>query len=137
MTGSNILLDTNIVNELFKGNEAIIANLEDRDMVDIPYVVLGELFLGAYRSTNLKKHKSEISSFLKRCNVIGADAKTSYTYGMIKAELLEKGKPIPENDIWIAAVAKQYGYTLVTRDKHFNEVNGLRVVNWFQNIQIF
>lgn len=131
MTGSNILLDTNIVIELFKGNEAIIANLEDRDMVDIPYVVLGELLLGAYRSANLKKHKSEISSFLKRCNVIGANAETSDTYGTIKAELLQKGKPIPENDIWIAAVAKQYGYTLVTRDKHFNEVNGLRVVNWF------
>lgn len=120
----------NIVIELFKGNDVVMAHLEDRDMVDIPYAVLGELLLGAYRSANLKKHKSEINSFLKRCNVIGANAETSDTYGAIKAELLQKGKPIPENDIWIAAVAKQYDYTLVTRDKHFNEVDGLQVVNW-------
>lgn len=68
MTGSNILLDTNIIIELFECND------EDREMVDIPYAVLEELLLGAYRSANLKKHKSEINSFLKRCNVIGANA---------------------------------------------------------------
>lgn len=102
MTGNNILLDTNIVIELFKGNDVVVAHLEDRDMVDIPYALLGELLLGAYRSANLKKHKSEINSFLKRCNVIGANAETLDTYGAIKAELLQKGKLIPENDIWIA-----------------------------------
>jgi len=49
---------------------------------------------------------------------------------MVRDRLRLKGRPIPENDIWIAAVALQHGLPLATRDDHFNEVDGLRVENW-------
>lgn len=48
--------------------------------------------------------------------------------GQIKLRL--KGRPLPENDVWIAALAMQYALTLVTRDAHFQEVENLQTVAW-------
>lgn len=130
MTGSNILLDTNIVIELFKGNPAVTAFLETQQTVDIPFAVLGELYMGAYRSSNPKKHIKQIEAFLGNCNVLIADDETANHYALIKTALLKKGKPIPENDIWIAAVSKQFDLKLHTRDKHFKEISGLNLHSW-------
>jgi tRNA(fMet)-specific endonuclease VapC len=91
---------------------------------------LGELFLGAYRSSNPEKHLTQINDFLKKCIVLSADSETAEFYALIKTALLNKGKPIPENDIWIAATARQYGINLITRDKHFNEIDGITIEMW-------
>lgn len=102
-----MLLDTNIVIELFKGNPSIITRLKNRKSVDVPVAVLGELLLGAYCSSNPKKHLKIINAFLKKCHVLVIDDQTAKQYAIIKAGLFKKGKPIPENDIWIAATAKR------------------------------
>ncbi len=68
--------------------------------------------------------------FLVNCDVLTADAETAERYARIKAALLQKGKPIPEIDIWIAATALQYGMILVTRDNHFNEIDKLQLEYW-------
>ncbi|GGC21115.1 nucleic acid-binding protein [Parapedobacter defluvii] len=130
MTGSNIILDTNIVIELFKGNPNVIKQLGVLPLVKISTVVLGELLLGAYRSSNFAKHVAQINGFLKKCELIGTDANTANAYAMIKAALLSKGKPIPENDIWIAAIARQHNLTLITRDAHFRQVEDISTENW-------
>ena len=130
MTGNSILLDTNIVIELFKGNPTVTASMETQKSVNIPFAVLGELYLGAYRSSNPKKHIKQINDFLGKCNVLIADSETANNYALIKTGLLNKGKPIPENDIWIAATAKQLELLLITRDKHFNEIDGISIENW-------
>jgi tRNA(fMet)-specific endonuclease VapC len=130
MTGNNILLDTNIVIELFKGDAKLPAVLDKYATVYVPAAVLGELYLGAYRSTHTVKHLKQISGFLERCEVLGADLVTADNYGEIKATLLKKGKPIPENDIWIAATARQYTLKLFTKDKHFKEVEGITLKHW-------
>lgn len=130
MTGNNILLDTNIVIELFKGNVAVAAFLETQQTVDIPFAVLGELYLGAYRSSNPKKHLQQLEAFLENCNVLIADDETANQYAIIKTALLKKGKPIPENDMWIAAVSKQFDLKLHTQDKHFKEIAGLNLHSW-------
>ncbi|MDY0906299.1 type II toxin-antitoxin system VapC family toxin [Pedobacter sp. CFBP9032] len=130
MTGSN-LLDTNIVIELFKGNPTITSFLETlKEEINIPFAVLGELYLGAYRSTNPKKHIKQINSFLERCNVLNADNETANHYALIKTALLQKGKPIPENDMWIAAISKQFDLNLHTKDKHFKEIYDLNLQSW-------
>jgi len=130
MTRNSILLDTNIIIELFKGNHSVTTSLETQQSVNIPFAVLGELYLGAYRSSNPKKHIKQVNDFLKKCNVLVADDETANNYALIKTELLNKGKPIPENDIWIAAIAKQYELKLITRDKHFTEIDGISIENW-------
>jgi tRNA(fMet)-specific endonuclease VapC len=62
--------------------------------------------------------------------VLVADDETANNYALIKTSLLSKGKPIPENDIWIAAIAKQYRFVIITNDKHFNEIIGVTIDNW-------
>lgn len=91
---------------------------------------MGELYLGAYRSANPKKHIKQINFFLEKCNVLIADDETANHYALIKAALLQKGKPIPENDIWIAAIAKQFDLKLHTKDRHFNEIDRLNLQSW-------
>jgi len=125
-----MLLDTNVVIEFFRGNSSIKSRLQKESFLTIPYVVLGELYLGAYRSQNAAKHTQQIKRLLENCNVLIADAETAETYARIKAALLQKGKPIPENDIWIAATALQYGMRLVTRDNHFTEIEKLQLEHW-------
>lgn len=127
MTGNKVLLDTNIVIELFKGDKKIFEFLEQQTLY-IATAVLAELYLGAYRSANEQRHLREIKDFLLRCNVLNADHGTAENYAIIKTALLKKGKPIPENDIWIAATALQHQLPLYTNDKHFNEVNSLALV---------
>ena len=62
--------------------------------------------------------------------MLNTDRETASIYGIIKASLKKKGRPIPENDIWIATIAQQYQLILITRDKHFNEINSLEIENW-------
>jgi len=64
MTGSKTLLDTNIIIELFKGNESIKSSLNNHPAPNIPFAVLGELLLGAYRSSNSKKHLTQVNDLL-------------------------------------------------------------------------
>ena len=71
-----------------------------------------------------------IDEFAASCAVLGCDIDTSRHYGQIKHSLRLKGRPIPENDIWIAAVAQQHGLTVVSRDAHFEEVDNLSLERW-------
>ena len=128
MTGNKLLLDTNIVIELFKGDSAILDFLEKQEVVYLPATVLGELYLGAYRSATVQKKLQEINFFLINCIVLPTDAVTSESYALIKTALLNKGKPIPENDIWIAAIAMQHQLPLYSNDKHFTEVDGIKLL---------
>ena len=59
-----------------------------------------------------------------------SDVAVAREYGVLKRRLKEKGRPLPENDIWIAAAAKRHGMTLVTRDRHFEEVDELQIADW-------
>jgi tRNA(fMet)-specific endonuclease VapC len=128
MTGNKVLLDTNVVIELFKGDQRVLTFLDEQQNVFIAAAVLAELYLGAYRSANEQKHIEQIRTFLLKCTVLSADQATAESCAKVKAALLKKGKPIPENDIWIAATALQYNLPLYTNDKHFSEVDNIVLV---------
>lgn len=126
MTGNKFLVDTNIVIDLFKGNIRATTFFEEQEQnIFIPAIAIGELYLGAYRSANFVKHLQEVEDFILRCPVLPVDIVTAKYYGIVKASLLKKGKPIPENDIWIAASGMQHDLRLIARDKHFKEIDGL------------
>lgn len=92
--------------------------------------MVGEMHYGAQYSTNIHQNSANIQKLTEYYNVLGVDSDTAFHYGRIKAELRKKGRPVPENDIWIAAIALQHKLTLVTRDAHFNEVRELGVESW-------
>jgi tRNA(fMet)-specific endonuclease VapC len=122
------LLDTNIA----------IAIVEKRiDFRDRPGVqgflsttVLGELFFGIEKSSRVEENLKRLQHLRNVFPVLVCDAETARYYGIIKHALLRKGRPIPENDIWIAASARQHRLTLATRDGHFEYVDALMTEHW-------
>ncbi len=124
------LLDTNIVIALFAEDTAVHQHLSEAGEVFVPSIVIGELYYGAHRSARVAENLARIGEFVASTTVLPCNTETAQQYGEIKNKLRAKGRPIPENDIWIAAIAMQYQLTLVARDRHFHEVDGLRVEAW-------
>lgn len=129
MNGS-YLLDTNIVIGLFAGDTKILAQLSTSSRIFIPSIVLGELYFGAAKSAHSKANSTRIDTFALKSAVLVCDTETARYYGRIKDHLRTKGTPIPENDIWIAALAKQHHLTLVTRDQHFLHIKEINMEQW-------
>jgi tRNA(fMet)-specific endonuclease VapC len=119
------LLDTNIIIDLFRGDSKAIARVNQIEVIYVPVIVIGELYFGANRSNQLQKRTSEIEQLEKMVTILEISRTTAQIYGRIKEQLLEKGKPIPENDIWIAAIAAENEMVLITRDGHFEQVDGI------------
>ena len=83
--------------------------------------MIGELYYGARRSGRVKANTERMDEFVTESVVLSCDAETAKRYGEIKNELRKKGRPIPENDVWVAALALQYDLTPVSRDEHFSK----------------
>lgn len=124
-----LLLDTNAVIELFRGNRAAHEAIAGAE-VFLSSTVMGELLYGAERSARVKQNQKQIEQFALGVPVLSCDEESARYYARIKDQLRAKGLPIPENDIWIAAVAQQYGLTLLTRDQHFQSISDLPTRIW-------
>ncbi|MBD2354414.1 type II toxin-antitoxin system VapC family toxin [Tolypothrix sp. FACHB-123] len=124
------LLDTNIIIALF-ADEAVVKNyLAQANEVFIPSIVIGELCYGARKSGRVEANLAKVDELVSSSTVLGCDTETARQYGEVKNKLRLKGRPLPENDIWIAAIALQNDLILVTRDAHFQEIESLQVVAW-------
>jgi tRNA(fMet)-specific endonuclease VapC len=128
MTGNKCLLDTSIIIHTFKNNNIITAQLHTFSEIFVPSIAVGELYYGAYRSANVKKHLDQVQQFLQNYTILATDVVTADLYGSIKTALKNKGKPIPENDIWIAAISVQFGLPLFTSDKHFKDIENIILI---------
>lgn len=125
-----VLLDTNIVIALFAGETVVLEKLSEAHSVFIPVVTIGELYYGACKSGNRRRNVEKIEEFAARSAILVCDERTARYYGEIKDALRAKGKPLPENDIWIAALTCQHRLKLITRDSHFMEIEGVKMEAW-------
>src|SRR5258707_753022 len=126
----SVLLDTSVVVDYFRQDPDLQEKIDQADDVYLPLVVLGELLYGAYKSKQKDKTLAQVKSFLSGCILLLPDEATAQLYGQIQAELSVLGKAIPQNDIWIAAAAKEHDLPVATRDQHFSSVPDLTVLNW-------
>jgi len=124
------LLDTNIVIALFAEDPSVLKHIAKAREIFIPHTVIGELFFGAFKSSRPKDNAARIENFAAVNTVLVCGIATSRQYGRIKNLLLNKGRPIPENDIWIAALAIEHDLPLVTRDEHFSNIDVLKRTVW-------
>ena len=124
------LLDTNIIIALFAEEVSVKTRLTQAAEVFVSSVAIGELCFGARKSWRVQENLARIDEFAANNVVLGCDIETAQRYGEIKNALQRKGRPIPENDMWIAAIALQHDLVLITRDAHFKEVDGLKVAIW-------
>jgi len=128
MAGS-FALDTNIVVAYLNNEDQIRRRLAGITAY-VPGIVAGEMYHGAMRSIRVADNIASLEDFLAISVVLNCHLSTARHYGEVHHALRLKGRPIPENDIWIAATALQHGLTLVTRDAHFNQVDQLLVATW-------
>ncbi len=127
------LLDTNIVIAAVKGAPAVRSRLESVRAADVVLspVVLGELEFGAEKSKFPEINRSKLQTLIDGFQVAALDASVSLAYGRIRYQLEREGKPIGNNDLWIAAHAIALGATVVTDNvREFERVAGLRLENW-------
>jgi tRNA(fMet)-specific endonuclease VapC len=126
---TKILLDTNAYSSFLSGDKSVFDYIVDAEVIYISTIVIGELFAGFHGGGKLSQNREELKSFLNKdgVEVIDVTVETAEIFGEIKAGLSKKGKMIPLNDIWIAAHSIETGSKLVTYDKHFKSINGLRI----------
>jgi tRNA(fMet)-specific endonuclease VapC len=128
--GNSVLLDTSIVVRHFRDGKALAAKLAVFEEIYLPQTAVAELYAGAFRSARPEKNIQQIKRFLEAVDVVVSDESTPEVYGRISAQLAQGGTPIPQNDIWIAALALQSDLPLATFDQHFQHVKGLTVLLW-------
>ncbi len=125
----NVLLDTNAYVSLLSGDEAVLNVLANASCCYMSIFVIGELYAGFAGGRKERQNRELLGRFLNRSTVkiLNATMETSDLFGHIKNSLKKKGRPIPINDVWIAAHTMETGSTIITYDRHFMEVDGLRV----------
>lgn len=125
-----VLLDTNAYVAFKRGENGIVELLRRADEIIVPTVVLGELLAGFALGRCEARNREEMAAFLAspRVRVVPADEGTADSYARVFVLLRRKGRPIPVNDLWIAATALQHGLLLVTFDEHFQFIEGLPIV---------
>jgi tRNA(fMet)-specific endonuclease VapC len=124
------LLDTNIIIGLFANDSEIVEKIPNAGEIAVPCIVIGELCYGANKSVKSEENLERIDDFARNNTILICDENTAKYYGIVKDRLRIKGRPIPENDIWITAIALQHGLTLITRDEHFKDVENLKTEKW-------
>ena len=127
---ADLLFDTNAAIAWIGRDAGLFAAIESGESLSVSLVTIGELEFGAAKSARPDWNRARIATSLAPFRRITIDDTTARTYGEVEAALRKKGRPIPSNDVWIAAIALQHTLSLVTRDGHFAEVAGLKIRDW-------
>jgi tRNA(fMet)-specific endonuclease VapC len=117
-------LDTNRLTDLFKGDAALAESLETCDEVWIPLIVLAEIMAGFYGGAQQQRNQVLLRKLLSKdtFRILLPARETAEQYARLFVQLKRAGTPIPDNDLWIAALALQHDLTLITRDSHFQHI---------------
>ena len=122
-----VLLDSNAYSEFMRGNSHAGEIVRAAEEILISAIVLGEQLYGFRHGPRLGQNLAELRSFLERPYVsfLPVGPVTADRYARIMVSLRAKGRPIPTNDVWIAAHAMESGADLVSADRHFEHVEGI------------
>lgn len=124
---NKVLIDTNIYSLAMKGEANVVSTLRRIDQIGFSAISIGELLSGFKGGNHETENREDLNFFMDSPRVIvhTIDGGTADFYASILTTLKAAGTPIPTNDIWIAAVAFQYGYKIFSNDKHFKLIPGL------------
>ena len=125
-----LALDTNAVIAYREGIPSICTIMDNIDILFLPVIVLGELRYGAINSARPEQNEQVIKKLLENSVLMHVDEAVAGRYARVRSDLRKKGQPIPENDIWIAAICLENETPLISSDGHFENINGLEVLKW-------
>ena len=121
-----MILDTNALSAWAEGLAAVETPLRSADRLVVPSVVLGEYYFGIRQSRHRIRYEEWLRRYLPLAEVATVTSATADAYADIRLQLKRIGKPIPANDAWIAALARQHALAVLSNDTHFDLVDGIR-----------
>jgi predicted nucleic acid-binding protein len=125
-----MILDANAVSALLEGDRALEALLARRARHELPVIVIGEYRYGLARSRLRRRLAGLLDELVRESTVLPVGAATATAYASVREALRAQGTPIPENDIWISALAIEHGLDIASRDTDFDRVRGVRRHGW-------
>jgi predicted nucleic acid-binding protein len=125
-----VILDTNGLSALAEGDDALRPILRQAAEVSVPVIVLGEFRYGIAPSRRRARYERWLAEYLPGFRILDIDERTTIPYSAVRAELKRAGTPIPANDAWIAALCRQHSLPVISRDRHFDAVSGIRRISW-------
>lgn len=126
----DLALDTNAVSALLEGDVALLELLDGVTRLALPVIVVGEYRFGLQRSRHRKQLAAMLDELVAESDLLVVDDHTTLHYVHVREALRAKGRPLPENDVWIAALCRQHERTLVSRDGDFQHVASLTSLRW-------
>lgn len=125
-----LIVDTNALSAIVDDQPGITEALRAAHAVAIPVITLGEYRFGILQSRRRAEHEKWLQDSLRAYKLLDITEDTAFHYAEIRIELKHAGTPIPSNDLWIAALCRQHRMPVLSRDKHFDAVPGLRRITW-------
>jgi len=119
-----VALDTNRMTDLFRGDAELAERLGTSEEVWIPLIVLGEIKAGFQAGTQQHRNEGLLNKLLAKptVGVLLPGRETAEQYARLFVQLKRAGTPVPDNDLWIAALVLEHDLLLITRDHHFERI---------------
>jgi tRNA(fMet)-specific endonuclease VapC len=125
-----VILDTNGLSAVADGDAGLEPILRQAAEIAVPVIVLGEYRYGIRQSRERRRYEEWLTESIRGYRVLDVDEATAGAYATLRSELRRAGTPIPSNDVWIAALCRQHSLPILSRDRHFDLVRGMRRIDW-------
>ena len=121
-----MILDTNALSAWAEGRAAVEAPLRSAERLVVPSVVLGEYYFGIRQSRHRNRYEEWLARYPPLTKIAAVTSATAGAYAAIRLELKRSGSPIPANDVWVAALARQHALAVLSNDSHFDVVDSVK-----------
>jgi len=125
-----VILDTNAISAWAEQNPSALSLIEAQPFLCLPVIVLGEFRFGLRGSRKRSVIEPQLDFLEQTVRVLDITRETAAVYAAVRFELRQRGRPIPENDVWIASLARQHGLSVMSQDVHFDAVPGIQRLSW-------
>ena len=125
-----MIVDTNALSAWAAGNASVEVVLKSAERLIVPSIVLGEYYFGIRQSRYRDRAEDWLARTLPLTEIASVDSSTADFYAAIRLELKDLGRPIPANDTWVAALARQHELAVLSNDGHFDFVEGIKRVSF-------
>ena len=125
-----MILDTHALSAWAEQDASALRLIEAQPFLCLPVVVLGEFRFGLRGSRKRSMIEPQLDFLEQTVRVLDITRETATVYATVRFELKQRGKPIPENDVWIASLARQHGLSVMSQDVHFDAIPGIQRLCW-------
>ena len=125
-----MILDTNALSAVADNVSGAVQVFIGAGAIALPVIVLGEYQFGIAQSRLRSHYETWLDRLIATSRILDIDEQTAKQYAQLRVELKKVGKPIPSNDVWVAALCRQHSLPILSRDGHFDAVSGVTRLTW-------